>query len=64
MEPTNHMTLHINWYYITAGEGGCIKEEVFYKDHLNFWGMPQVTQPLETEAEHAAWWAWYRKQGN
>ncbi len=63
MEPVNHTHMHIGWYNDATNTGRTMHEDVFYKDHPNYLHMPLVTQAPGTKAEHDAWWAWYKQQG-
>ena len=62
MEPVNHTTFHVWTVNQKISKSTCIKEDVLYKDHPNFTGMPGITQSPATEKEHATWWAWHKGQ--
>ena len=63
MEPVNCTHMHIFWHNLENNKVGTMHEDVFYKDHPNYERMPDVTRVPETKAEHAAWWEWYKQQG-
>ena len=63
MEPVNCTSMSVSWYNDATSTGCTTFEDVFYKDHPNYEHMPPVTRAPETKAEHVAWWAWYKQQG-
>ena len=61
-EPTNKTWIGVAILDPVAGTSKSWSEDVYYKDHPDYSGMPGPTKAPETKAEHAAWWAWYKSR--